>query len=150
MCLYVYGDCVGFLIKSNTTYIHHIHNHTQQPPQRSLNTQDHPYTVATAEAGYEDLPLVQRLVPECDSLEAKIEYLVREILAYCIRWYVGVWVGVYIVGGVCIYSISPSFLSIFDPSFLCKASLMNINRRTHQPPGHTLKTGSARRWRRSA
>lgn len=53
---------------------------------RSLNTQDQPYVVATAETGYEDLPLVQRLVPECDALEGKIEALVREILAYCIRW----------------------------------------------------------------
>lgn len=78
------------------TYSHSTHTHLQPQPhpqhtaqkQRSLNTQDHPYVVATAETGYEDLPLVQRLVPECDNLEAKIEYLVREILAYCIRWYV--------------------------------------------------------------
>lgn len=53
---------------------------------RSLNTQDQPYVVATTETGYEDLPLVQRLVPECDALEGKIENMVREILAYCIRW----------------------------------------------------------------
>lgn len=76
------------------------HPHFPNTPQRSLNTQDHPYTVATAETGYEDLPLVQRLVPECDSLEAKIEYLVREILAYCIRWCVR-FLGVCFWGGGC-------------------------------------------------
>lgn len=52
---------------------------------RSLNN-DQPYIVANAEVGYEDLPLVPRLVPECDKLEAKIEFLVRDILQYCIRW----------------------------------------------------------------
>lgn len=42
--------------------------------------------MADAEIGYEDIPLFQRMIPECDNLEAKVEYLVRDMLGYLIRW----------------------------------------------------------------
>lgn len=59
---------------------------------QSTPTTEVPYVVADAEIGYEDIPLFQRMIPECDSLEAKVDWLVRDMLAYLIRWYALFWI----------------------------------------------------------
>jgi hypothetical protein len=109
--IYVFMCVYGWIVRIDIHPHQYAPNHqtpTPKHPQRSLNTQDHPYIVATAETGYEDLPLVQRLVPECDGLEAKIEYLVREILAYCIRWYVGWFLRLCVYKYMCRRSVIPT------------------------------------------
>jgi hypothetical protein len=58
--------------------------------QKSLKNEgpSKPYIVSTAEMGYDDFPVVERLVPACDKLELKIEFLTREVLGILTRWWV--------------------------------------------------------------
>ncbi len=90
------GDRGQYRINSNAPHPLAQHMHTTDPSHSPPCPPTHPLKRPTCPPApsrrYEDLPLVQRLVPECDGLEAKIEYLVREILAYCIRWCVRTYV----------------------------------------------------------